>query len=105
VLTDTSIYIPVSEDTLCLIVPNTIGELIDSKIVFFPNPVSDELNIVFPYAQYRRVSIVNALCQKIYSKIIYDDKIRIDVSSYSTGIYYCLIEYDNFMSKRTFIKN
>ena len=91
------------------IIENTSKEI---KINLFPNPVKEILNISFPKRLKNiEIYIYNSLGILVKSKVFSSaEKIRIDISNLSNGIYYCKIiadsenPYQRFVVNKKFIK-
>lgn len=77
--------------------PNHVkeNEIDDDDISFFPNPVSDKLNITFKQDRFKPYKIVinNCLGENVYQLIDATSSQIIDVSFLKTGIYYLKV-YD-----------
>lgn len=72
---------------------------------FYPNPVNNELNIVFPSnGNQLEFSIYNQLGQEVLHEAIQDDNKQIDVSELATGIYLIKLSTENTSKTFKFIK-
>jgi uncharacterized delta-60 repeat protein len=82
--------------------PNLDTEELDSKnsVLCFPNPAQDQLNISVPNSQDLKIKVFNSLGQQLFPSIKsitrYESKdlLNVDISSFSSGIYY--IEFSGF---------
>ena len=79
------------------------------KIMAYPNPTSDKLNVVYQLKTEERLnySIANSLGQTILSNTFYglnSDMKTIDVSELPVGMYHMIIKGDNFSKALRFVK-
>ena len=82
---------------------NTGIDEIKNDLTVYPNPASDMLNI--NGISEGNYSIFNILGEVIYSHVIKQDKITIDISSLQSGKYFIQIESNGKMSKMSsFVK-
>ena len=82
---------------------NTGIDEIKNDLTVYPNPASDMLNI--NGISEGNYSIFNILGEVIYSHVINQDKITIDISSLQSGKYFIQIESNGKMSKMSsFVK-
>ncbi len=61
----------------------------------FPNPVTDELTIIFNDKQLKRIKILNSLGHVIFSQSTFNISTRINVINYPKGIYFVRIHSEN----------
>ncbi len=79
------------------------------KVIAYPNPTNDELNVVYQLKSEERLSytIANSLGQTIITNGFYglnSDMKTIDVSQLPAGIYHMIIEGNNFSKAIKFVK-
>jgi len=65
------------------------------KIIVYPNPAKDDLNIKIPFSNAKmNIEILDNLGKSILQKSISNQNSKIDVSKYNPGIYFMKIEID-----------
>ena len=68
------------------------GSLISNKkIILYPNPATENISIVSPN-KISKLSIFNCFGQLVYENIINDFDVKINTSSYESGVYFIRIE-------------
>ena len=75
-------------------------------LTIFPNPASNELSLKFNEYQVNKVisyNIINTLGQITMSNTIQSDKLNIDISSLSNGIYVLKLNIDNKVATSSFV--
>ena len=62
----------------------------DEKLLIYPNPAMETVNIYIdlPYRQSGDIQIQDINGNIKYHKVIYNDRVAVDVGSYPTGIYF-----------------
>ena len=73
----------------------------------FPNPASNQINVVYDIKNNVNIQIVDLSGKTIYqtqTKSYGFDKQTIDISQLQTGIYTIVIKSDTAISQRKFIK-
>jgi hypothetical protein len=80
---------------------------IENLFAFYPNPVSDELNISSKYNQVNlfNVELVNSNGVQIYSETCKSGLTKIDFKELPTGMYLIRIEFNNNLFIKKIIKN
>lgn len=72
-----------------------------NELTIFPNPTKGNLNIELPNNNYKNLAIVNILGEIVKESNINNHKnIIIDMSNYTSGVYFLILE-DNLGSKQT----
>ncbi len=66
----------------------------NQKILIYPNPVSDILNIV-SNDNIKSIEILNFIGQNLFKKTTDSKNAMVDVSAFKTGIYFIKIETEN----------
>lgn len=90
-------------------IPTTVANIFDvpsNKITIYPNPVKDVLNIDFKEVSNYNITVFD-VNGKIVNKFstINSKNARIDVQNLNSGVYYVLIQSDNFtVSKKIIIE-
>ncbi|MFT6166653.1 MAG: dienelactone hydrolase [Vicingaceae bacterium] len=78
---------------------------IDSEIKLYPNPASNQINLVITEEQEGgRLQIYNVLGKKLHEHLIKKDNIQIDVSHLPKGTYLILISKEGYRYSTKFIK-
>ncbi len=73
----------------------SIGDIaVDKSINVYPNPATDVINIASDYSM-KRVTLVNYVGQTVYTQEVIGNDYQINVSSYTTGMYFVRIETTN----------
>jgi len=88
--------------------PLNVTEVSQSRIIFYPNPVKDMLNIDFPeITQEAVIYIHNTVGQLVRIVHIHEGILHLSVyvSDLSRGIYYLTIKSDNNIDKFKWLKN
>jgi hypothetical protein len=77
----------------------------DLNVSVFPNPAIDQINIVSDYS-IKNIELVNYVGQTVYNEPVSGNSFQINVSNYSTGMYFVRIETieGNVITKRIAIK-
>lgn len=75
------------------------------KMNVYPNPTKDKLFIQLPEGQYENLYIVNTLGQVIDNRKVENTHQIIDVSQYSGGVYYIVIEHNGQRYAHKFTKH
>lgn len=81
------------------------------KVKLYPNPVSDYLNIDYDvlFVKEAKIQIYNSIGSVIYSKELENkqDHLRISVSDYEDGLYFCSLQIDGklFNTKKILINH
>lgn len=87
---------------------SSVGELNEmSMLEVFPNPATDQINVVYDIKSNVNIQIVDLSGKTVYqtqTKSYGFDKQIIDISQLQTGIYTIVIKSDNSISQRKFIK-
>ncbi|CAM4157489.1 S8 family serine peptidase [Flavobacterium antarcticum] len=86
---------------------NTLGIkfLENEKVVLYPNPVKDVLNIATNgISTEKKVTIYSALGQKVLETKATSPSISIPISELSSGVYFCRINSGEKQTTKTFIK-
>ncbi len=76
---------------------------LQNSIVIYPNPANDLLNVKLSQ-QFESVEITNMLGQVLYSNKVTDSFLQINISSYSSGVYFIRMKGDNGIATKKFIK-
>ncbi len=77
----------------------------DVKVVFYPNPVKDNLSVKFGNKGDHTVTIYNIIGEKIVEKTGIDtDLIKIDLSDLQKGMYFISYEVSSKVVTKTFSK-
>lgn len=72
-----------------------------NELTIFPNPTKDNLNIELPNNNYKNLTIVNILGEIVKESTINNQKnIIIDMSNYTSGVYFLILE-DTLGTKQT----
>jgi hypothetical protein len=80
-------------------IPNDVKNSIDnSSISFYPNPTSSLLNIETEAGE-KNITIFSTSGQKIYNQFHTATKLEIDISKFSTGIYFVEIKQNNITKR------
>lgn len=83
----------------------SLDEDLIEGVSMYPNPVKNEINIRLPSnVNQLELSIYNQLGQKIFHKAIQEDKKKIDVSDFASGIYLIKLSVENTSKTFKFIK-
>lgn len=94
--------------TVCLETVVGVEEIENGKtVLFYPNPTSGLVNLEVntPVGHHLDLSIINSMGHVMGSYQIHTDKIQIDLSDYSNGLYFYRIKNkDNIVMKGKFIK-
>jgi hypothetical protein len=78
----------------------------DGAVVFYPNPVKDNLHVRFPQRGTYTVRIYNIVGEVVAEKtVIDDDLITFDVASFQNGMFFLSYEVGNKVVTKTFSKN
>ncbi len=85
------------------IVESTI-EFNTVSIEINPNPIRDITNIKFDEIVEGQMSIYNSTGQVMLSNSVFAETVSIDMTEYSTGVYYLTIETDKGITTRQLIK-
>jgi hypothetical protein len=74
------------------------------KFHLFPNPTSDYLNFEFNSTENGMVTVVNSIGKTLYMQHFNAKKGTLDLSSFSSGIYYLIIHTDKGNAVQSFVK-
>ncbi len=86
-------------------VPQTTAPVI-ANCNLYPNPADHSIYITMPENITKVVMIYNAMGQRVYNTLTNDRMVKIDISSFNTGIYFANIRMENGkMQTIRFIKN
>ncbi|MCX6153812.1 MAG: PKD domain-containing protein [Candidatus Kapabacteria bacterium] len=69
----------------------------------YPNPANEEINFTLPSNNETRLLIYNSLGQQIYRQNISSEKLSLEVSQYSQGIYYYRISSGDISKTGSFV--
>ena len=81
-----------------------ISEIKNNKIKVYPNPFNDYVTISIGNDKMSEVSITDIVGKVIINKRYFDDTIKIDLSSLSTGTYIVTIKNNNTVTTEQIIK-
>jgi len=86
---------------------NSVSEFENSHplISIYPNPVSQNINIILAVHKNHSYRIANALGETILSGIMSDTDNSVDVATLSSGIYCIIIVDGKTIYSKSFIKN
>ncbi len=76
---------------------------LQNSVIIFPNPANDLLNVKLSQ-EFESVEITNMLGQLLYSNKVTDSFLQIDISSYTSGVYFIRLKGDNGVATKKFIK-
>jgi len=76
---------------------------LQNSIVIFPNPANDFLNIKLS-EHFESIEITNIIGQVLYSNKVTDSFIQINISSYSSGVYFIRLQGKKGMATKQFVK-
>jgi len=76
---------------------------LQNSVVIFPNPANDLLNVKLSQ-EFESVEITNMLGQLLYSNKVTDSFLQIDISSYTSGVYFIRLKGENGLATKKFIK-
>ena len=75
------------------------------KVVFYPNPTRDYLNVKFSEKGEHLIRVYNIVGEQIMKKSVYDgDLITLDVSALQKGMYFLSYELNGKVVTKTFSK-
>jgi len=77
-----------------ILIPVGIGDNVAEAIVAYPNPVTDELNIVFPDNGNRTIKLLNTEGRVMLVKVSKGKKEILDLQQFANGVYALVIETD-----------
>jgi hypothetical protein len=93
-------------DDLCIDfmvgIPDNPAEL--AEVVIYPNPASDQVNIVSPI-EISEVMVYNYLGQRVHSQVVGGNEFRMNTETFGTGVYYFQIVTAEGMSTHKVIVN
>jgi hypothetical protein len=81
-----------------------INDLNESFVTIYPNPTQDNLTINFPGKTLESLELTDALGRTIASYASVTDQIKINLSSYATGVYYVTIRNGGYVQTQKVIK-
>jgi hypothetical protein len=89
-----------------IVVVSCIGmnEANESFVTIYPNPTQDNLTINFPGKTLESLEVTDALGRTIASYASVTDQIKINLSSYATGVYYVTIRNGGYVQTQKVIK-
>ncbi len=70
-----------------ILIPVGIGEAIPETIVVYPNPVTNNLHIIFPEAKSRNLTLKNMAGKQILEYITIGKEEVVNMESFSNGVY------------------
>jgi len=76
---------------------------LQNSVVIFPNPANDLLNVKLSQ-EFESVEITNMLGQLLYSNRVTDSFLQINISSYTSGVYFIRLKGENGLATKKFIK-
>jgi len=76
---------------------------LQNSVIIFPNPANDLLNVKLSQ-EFESVEITNMLGQLLYSNKVTDSFLQIDISSYTSGVYFIRLKGENGLATKKFIK-
>ena len=77
----------------------------DEKVIIYPNPAKDILNIYFANANtFSEISIYTITGELVYHSSISDNNMKIDVANLSSGVYVVKFNSANEVDVRKFVK-
>jgi PKD repeat protein len=83
-----------------------LNELKESRIILYPNPTSDKLNLQVESSMFVKYEILNPEGKVLHSSQITSDNTIVTVSHLATGMYFIrLIDKDNNSENIQFVKN
>ena len=93
-------------DSLSVITKRTKAKELDELLVF-PNPATNQLNLVFDKNSTGTIIINDALGKEVYSYLINNPnlELQIDISNFTNGIYYLSYRSKDVSIHKKFVKN
>lgn len=87
-----------------LLLPVSVSEYKNTHVFnIYPNPVSDEVNLVFKSNKKRTVSVINSIGKEVLRLTNSTPTLQIDVSSYAIGVYIIKVESGQKVSSKKVI--
>lgn len=77
----------------------------NNEIKVYPNPVTNELNIIFEKPIKADISLVDIMGKKVYFKTFYEDQVKINTSSFPKGTYILSVKTENKIFTKKIIIN
>lgn len=74
-----------------------------ANFLTYPNPASDVLNIQTE-AGIKQIEVLNLLGQTIYNETVADEKLTLNISDWTNGVYVIRIKNDDGIATQKFIK-
>lgn len=78
-----------------ILIPVGLGETSREVIVVYPNPITDRLNIIFPDARSRSLTLKNMDGKQIFEITSFSKEEVINLQQFSDGIYSLIIKSDD----------
>ncbi len=98
-------------DTAYFLIPTGVDEISASKLLIYPNPVVDVLNIEFEFRNNQKVElkIVNILGEVMYSEKVNQSELsysnKFDFSKFSKGLYFIKLKLDkNIITQKVILQ-
>ena len=76
-----------------------------SRCVLYPNPVNNNVNFILPYNGDKKINIINAAGQIVFSTVTSANEAAISTSALAAGTYFANIQIGNKTISLTFNKN
>jgi len=84
-----------------------INELSNSLYIsIYPNPASEEIQLIIEQPTVNSVEVYNLLGEKIYSTLITDNRsaISINIATFANGVYFLKVENEKGVAVKKFVK-
>lgn len=79
-----------------------LAEDLEEKIVIYPNPANNYLNLTLPFIQ-GKATIVDVAGRKLMEKKITEKSLKINTSRFKNGTYAIILEHDGHKEVRKFV--
>ena len=97
---------PATSNTITMTITTGISDFdFNNEIKIYPNPVKNKLIVQFENFKNFEIKLVNVLGKEIYNQKISNEKTEINLSEYSKGIYFLIVDTgEGIFRKKIFVQ-
>jgi len=97
---------PATSNTITMTITTGISDFdFNNEIKIYPNPVKNKLIVQFENFKNFEIKLVNVLGKEIYNQKISNEKTEINLSEYSKGIYFLIVDTEEgIFRKKIFVQ-
>jgi len=82
----------------------SVSTVKENQLIVYPNPAIDYINLNLPNLSYKSVTIVNLMGETVLKQNVNSVNEQININRLNTGLYFILVNGENGLLKKSFIK-